>query len=70
METKTEYYTIKDIESGSSNYMPIPKRTQARYRKEGLLAYIKIGRQIYYTSEHIKQLFLNLESTSMNSKAE
>jgi len=67
---KIEYYTIDDVAQGISEFIPVPKRSQANYRKKGLLPHIKIGRQIYYTSEHIKQLFLNLESNSMNTKAE
>jgi ribosomal protein S1 len=65
-----DYYTIEETEKGIEGFLPIPKITQANYRKQGLLHYIKVGRQIYYKTEHIKQLFLSLESKSMNTKAE
>jgi hypothetical protein len=70
METKINYYTIKEIESGSSNFMPIPKRTQARYRKEGLLPFFRIGRQIYYKNEHLEYLFSKLEQHTVFKKAD
>jgi len=68
--SKTEYYTIDDVAKGIIGFIPIPKRSQANYRKKGLLPHIKIGRQIYYSPEHIKQLFSTLESKSIDSKAE
>ncbi len=61
METKINYHTIKDIENGINGFVPIPKRTQARYRKDGLLPFFRIGRQIYYRNEHLEYLFTKLE---------
>jgi hypothetical protein len=57
-----EYYTIEEIEAGQAGVLAISKRTQARYRKEGLLPYIKIGRRIFYSKKHIEHLFKTLES--------
>jgi hypothetical protein len=67
MERK-EYYTIDDVAQGINEFIPIPKRSQANYRKKGLLPHLKVGRQIYYTKQHLKQLFISLES--INTKAD
>ena len=63
-----EYYTIEDIEAGKAGVLPISKRTQARYRKEGILPYIKIGRRIFYSQKHIEQLFKALEAQTATLK--
>ena len=57
-----EYFTIEEVESGQVGALPIPRSTQARYRKEGILPYIKIGRRIFYSQKHIEQLFKALEA--------
>ena len=59
-----DYYTIDETEKGIDGFLPIPKRTQANYRKQGLLQFLKVGRQIYYRSEHLENLFLKLEKQS------
>jgi len=56
-----EYFTIDETEKGIEGFLPIPKITQANYRKQGLLHYIKVGRQIYYKTEHLRHLFVKLE---------
>jgi predicted site-specific integrase-resolvase len=63
-----EYFTVDEIESGVAGVLPISKRTQARYRKEGLLPYIKIGRRIFYSKKHIEHLFKMLENRSVIAK--
>ena len=63
-----DYYTIEETEKGIDEFLPIPKRTQANYRKQGLLQFLKVGRQIYYRSEHLRQLFLKLEQSSAQKK--
>jgi len=66
----TDYYTINETEKGIEGFLPIPKRTQANYRKQGLLQFLKIGKQIYYRSEHLQNLLLKLEQISQpTSKA-
>ena len=57
-----KYYSIEELEAGLQEILPISKRTQARYRKEGLLPYIKIGRRIFYSKKHIEYLFNQLEA--------
>lgn len=64
-----DYYTIEETEKGIDGFLPIPKTTQSKYRKEGLLVFIKVGRQIYYRNEHLKQLFVKLEQAAIH-KAE
>jgi len=59
-----DYFTIVETEKGIKGFLPIPKRTQANYRKQGLLQFLKIGKQIYYRSEHLQNLLLKLEQIS------
>lgn len=65
-----QYYTIEELEEGQTGILPISKRTQARYRKIGLLPYIKIGRRIFYSQKHIEHLFKSLEVQTGNTKAD
>ncbi len=63
MDTKNiTYFSIQDIEQGINGILPISKRTQAHYRKKGLLPYIKVGRRIFYSQKHIEYLFNALEA--------
>lgn len=64
------YFTIEETEKGIDGFLPIPKRTQANYRKQGLLQYLKVGRQIYYRSEHLNNLFSKLENLAAQPKAD
>ena len=63
-----KYYSIEELEAGLQEILPISKRTQARYRKEGLLPYIKIGRRIFYSKKHIEYLFNQLEAQNTANK--
>jgi hypothetical protein len=64
-----KYYTIEELEEGLTDILPISRRTQARYRKVGLLPYIKIGRRIFYSKTHIEQLFKALEAQTVQKEA-
>ncbi|HEO99660.1 MAG TPA: DNA-binding protein [Epsilonproteobacteria bacterium] len=61
-----DYYTIEETEKGINGFLPIPRTTQSKYRKDGLLVFIKVGRQIYYRTEHLKDLFIKLEQPAIN----
>jgi hypothetical protein len=63
-----DYYTIEETEKGIDGLLPIPKRTQANYRKQGLLQFLKVGRQIYYRLEHLNNLFSKLENLAVHPK--
>jgi len=63
-----DYYTINETEKGIDGFLPIPRSTQANYRKKGLLQFLKVGRQIYYRSEHLENLFLKLEELATEPK--
>lgn len=65
-EKMRDYHTIDEIEKGIDGFLPIPKRTQSKYRKEGLLKFFKLGRQIYYRTEHLKEFFIKLEQAAIN----
>ncbi len=67
---ENQYFSIQDLENGIDYLIPISKRTQARYRKIGLLPYIKIGRRIFYSQRHIEHLFKSLEVQTSKIKAE
>ena len=64
-----QYYTIEELEDGQAGVLPISRRTQARYRKNGLLPYIKIGRRIFYSQKHIEHLFKALEAQTVQKDA-
>ena len=64
-----QYYTIEELEDGQAGVLPISRRTQARYRKNGLLPYIKIGRRIFYSQKHIEHLFKALETQTVQKDA-
>jgi len=65
-----DFYTIDETEKGINTFLPLSKRIQANYRKQGLLQFLKVGRQIYYRSEHLRQLFLKLEKKETPPKVD
>lgn len=64
-----KYYTIEELETGKAVVLPISRRTQAKYRKSGILPYIKIGRRIFYSQKHIEHLFKALEAQTAQKEA-